>query len=289
MRSTRHGHRRLPPRLLVVLGSLLALCGATICRADNRTPETRPLNHAYAVYLGSGYYVFDERSVFIISVAPKARLRSEDDHPFGIRLRVNATFGFYDLDPKDFLDFDFPDRVGTFALVPGVEFPIRLKQNWTLMPFIDAGIASDTGLHELTYVIGTGFRSRAQWLDRRRTYVLWNELIYATNIYSSIDVRDDYSVLRTDLEARGIVKFQFGKRDWDFGLLGTADFYLDGVVLDSLLDDPQVINWRWQAGFTVGPTERWSMLKVLMMPRLGLTYVGGGGKSGVRFVIRTRY
>ena len=86
-----------------VLGCVLACAGADLVMAQTTAPEADPLNHAFAVDLGSGIYVSENRSVFIFRIAPRIKIRSENDHKFGVRLRFNATFGFYDLVPKDLI------------------------------------------------------------------------------------------------------------------------------------------------------------------------------------------
>ena len=140
------------------LGCLLLLAVSGPVMAQATAPEADPLNHAFSVYLGSGIYVSENRSVFIFRIAPRIKIRSEKDHKFGIRLRFNLTFGFYDFDPKHLIELEFPDRLGTFAFVPGIEFPVNIYDNWVLIPFFDVGPATDTEFQDVNVVLGTGFR-----------------------------------------------------------------------------------------------------------------------------------
>jgi hypothetical protein len=257
-------------------------------RANSFSPEHDPLNHAFAVYIGSGFYIADGRSVFIFRVTPKATLRSEEENSFGIRIRINATFGFYDLKPEDFLDFELPESVSTFALVPGVEFPIKLYENWTLMLFVDAGLATDTEFNDPTWVVGTGTRSRAEFHDKRHLYVLWNEFIYANNFNDDDFERKDYTVFRTDFEMRKLVNFKLLKRDLDLGLLAKGDWYFDTVLIDVPFDEAVTIRKRYELGFTVGSTRKYVFKKLLTAPRFAVTYIAGDGASGVRLALRFR-
>lgn len=257
-------------------------------RANSFSPEHDPLNHAFAVYIGSGFYIADGRSVFIFRVTPKTTLRSEEKNSFGIRLRINATFGFYDIEPGDFLDLELPDRIGTVALVPGVEFPVKLYDNWTLMPFVDFGAATDTEFSDLNWVVGTGARSRAEFKDKRHLYVLWNEFIYANNISEDESERQDYTVFRTDFEMRKLVNFKLLKRNLDLGLLAKGDWYFDTVLIDLALDDAVTIRRRFELGLTVGSTRKYVFKKLLTAPRFGVTYVAGDGTSGVKLALRFR-
>jgi len=257
-------------------------------RANSFSPEHDPLNHAFAVYIGSGLFVAGGRSVFVFRVAPMTTLRSEEEHKLGVRLRINATFGFYDLKPEDLLDLELPDRIDTVALVPGVEFPIKLYDNWTLMPFIDVGAATDSEFHDVTMVVGTGSRSRAEFHDKRHLYVLWNVLVYANNFDDDEFDREDYTVFRTDFEMRKLAKFKMFKRDLDLGLLAKSDWFFDTVLIDVPLREPVKIRKRFELGFTIGSTRKYVLMKMLTAPRIGVTYITGDGVSGIRFVLRFR-
>jgi hypothetical protein len=257
--------------------------------AQDGAPETDPLNHAYAVYMGGGLYVSGERSVFVFRLAPRIRIRSEKERSVGVRLRVNATFGFYDLQPADFQDFEIPDKLGTFALVPGVEFPVPLGDRWTLTPFVDAGFATDTEIHETTAVVGAGLRSRAALHDSRHTYLLWNEFVYARNSSTQVSATDDYTLFRTDFEWRGLARYRLGQRPFDLGLVAEADFYFDTVIIDLPLGEPVAIRYRWELGVSTGSTEPWKHFKNLFTaPRLGIGYRSGQGDSSIRLTILFR-
>ncbi len=274
----------------ILAGALLAGLGSSPSWSqDDAPPEADPLNHAYAVYLGSGLYVAGGRSVFVVRIAPRIKVRSEEEHSFGIRLRINATFGFYDLKPEDFLDAEIPDELGTFALVPGVEFPIKLFDNWTLAPFLDVGPATDTAFREITLVVGTGLRSRAELHDKRHTFLLWNDFIYARNSRTDVSQTDDYTLFRTDFELRGLVKYSLGQRPMDLGLLFRSEFFFDTVIVELPLGRPVGINHRWDIGLTTGSTEPWQFFKrMITAPRFGVAYRFGEGTSSVVFSIRFR-
>ena len=274
----------------VVLFCLMACAGMSAVTAETTAPEADLLNHAYAVYLGTGIYVSENRLVFILRIAPRIKIRSENDHKFGIRLRFNATFGFYDLDPKDVLELEFPDRLGTFAFVPGVEFPIKMFDNWTLIPFFDVGPATDTEFQDLVVVLGTGFRSRAEWHHKRFTFLLWNELIYAKNFETDSTATEDYSLLRSDFETRGLVRYRVAKQPWDGGLLLGLDWFFDRLIVNVPLDKQKDIGTRYEVGFTTGPSEPWHQLKkMIKVPRVGLSYRFGDGSSSVHFLLSFRY
>jgi hypothetical protein len=269
--------------------ALLILGGnATSSAFTPPNPEADPLNHAYSVYLGTGYYVSNGQSVFVFRAFPKFRIRSEEEHRFGVRIRLNFTFGFYNLQPGDFLDLEIPSRVSTFAFVPGVEFPIKINETWTLMPFFDVGLATDTEFRDKTVVTGFGVRSRALWETRPLDYLLWGEGIAARNRAVDAGTEDGYTVLRADLDLRRLVEYRLFKRGFDLGLLAGADWYLDPILVGLIEDTDFEISQRYEIGLTTGPTVRWKFLKVFTMPRVGISYRFGEGFGtwAIRFRIR---
>ena len=273
---------------VLAISAVLGLIPGAACAQDS-PPEADPLNHAYSVYMGSGLYVASGRSVFVFRVAPRIKIRSEQDRAFGIRLRVNATFGFYDLKTTDFQNLEIPDQLGTFAFVPGLEFPVVMGDDWTLVPFVDAGFATDTEIRETTFVVGTGLRSRAALHDSRHAYLLWNEFVYARNSTTRVSSTDDYTLFRTDFEMRGLVDYRVGKRPFDLGLVAETDFFFDSVIVDLPLGEPVTISYRWELGLSTGSTEPWKHFKnMLTAPRLGIGYRSGEGDSSIRITIRFR-
>ena len=80
------------------MAALLALAGTAL--AAQTAPEAAPLNHAHAIYLGSGLYLAGGRSVFVLRLAPRVTLRPDTEDGVGIRLRLNGTVGLYDFRPS---------------------------------------------------------------------------------------------------------------------------------------------------------------------------------------------
>jgi len=269
--------------------ALALLVGGMPVRAQN-SAEQDPLNHAFAVYLGSGIYVSNGNQVYVFRIAPKIRIRNENEHAFGVRFRINATLGFYNFDPKDLIDLEFPDRASTYAIVPGVDFPIKIYESWTLYPFVDFGPAIDDIAREVTLVFGVGSLSRAEFHDDHFTYVLWNELIYAANKEDDQFPTDDFSVFRTQLDVRELVKFRALQRQFDLGILFGNELYFNRLIVQAPDGETFEVKDRWEIGFTVGASEPWKPLKKLVKaPRLGVGYRFGDGPNGVRFILRFRY
>jgi len=278
------------PRRIVLLlcAGILALTAMPVGAADDPHPDAHPFNPTFAVYMGSGIYFVEGRSALLFRIPVGIRLRDEREHAFGIRLRINAALGFYDLDPGDLGTIFDTENVATIAIVPGIEFPIRIFDNWTMGPFLDLGSSYNNASDEWTGVLGTGFRSRAEFSGGRLQYLLFNELIYGNNLNTET-VFDDFGLLRTAFDIRRLIRFRVFKRSNDFGLLFKNELYAGEVAFARPGLDSLVTRVRWEAGFTVGPTERVKVLKLITAPRFGVSYRFGGGTNAIRIIFRARY
>ena len=131
--------------------------------------------------------------------------------------------------------------------------------------------------------------SRAVWEQSRFQYLLWNELIYGNNLNTQT-VFDDFLVLRTDFDIRRMIKFRIKDQAQDVGLLFANDLYFNEVRFVRPGQESLVTTVRWEAGFTIGPTEQWKVTKMqIPLPRLGLSYRFGDGPGTFRFVLTGRY
>ena len=115
------------------------LCLAPNARAQTRDTEFEPLRFGFAAYVGSGIYSSGSQTVWLFRIPVTIPVLPSEDRPFGIRVRVRTTVGFFDFEPPDLLQGALSDGVGTLSILAGVEFPIEVRDNWTVAPFLDAG------------------------------------------------------------------------------------------------------------------------------------------------------
>jgi len=115
-------------------------------------------------------------------------------------------------------------------------------------------------------------------------------LIYAANKEDDTFPTDDFTVFRTELDVRELVKFRALKRQFDLGILFRNELYFNRLIVQKPSGETFAVNRRWELGFTVGASEPWKPLqKYVKAPRLGVSYRFGDGVSGVRFILRFRY
>jgi hypothetical protein len=144
-----------------------------------RAAADTSLSFAFAAQAGSGIYSIEGRVVQIYRIPVDFTVRPlEDDSVWGAVLGVPVTLGFYDYTTADLLEGDFPSHVGTASLLPGVEFPVRALDRWTLYPHADAGAAKDFSGDNLVWIYDTGVRSivsfpAGSWNARAGQELLW--------------------------------------------------------------------------------------------------------------------
>jgi hypothetical protein len=270
-----------------VLVLLLTAAPDSLHAEDENVPEVRPFNYAFASYVGGGVYSQNGRLLWIVPIPVGFGLRSEDEHFLGIRLTFKLTLGFFDFKPQDFVEFELPDQVGTASLLPGVQFPMRVTRNWLLTPFGDFGAAADTVHDEVTWIMGFGADSRAEFLWKRQKFLLWNRLVYARDLANSQEPAEDFLLFETIFEPRVPLGGIRGNPT-DLGLFFLANSFFYPVIVPRADGGESKILRRYEVGITYGsaePTKLW----IFPVPRIGLSWRFGQDVTGIRFILTYAY
>ena len=274
---------------------LLAL---TICGASVLTKAAdEGLSFAFATQAGSGIYSIDSRVVQIYRIPIDFSIRElTEERVWGATFGVPLTLGFYDYETKDVLEGDFPSHVGTASLLPGVEFPVRIKEPWILYPHVDVGAAKDFSGDRLVWVDDVGLRSIQSvpvggWNARADQELLW-----AGAAQSGVALTDWYGEGKVGLEFRHDLPWTSGRSRWDIGAFITYSRFIqdqtpaggstDGGVAVAYAAPAATpgVDEQTEIGFSFGNVPKLAWWKI-SMPKLGLSYRFGDGVHGVRFVI----
>jgi len=277
---------RAIPFVMLAVALAVGAVSAQTEPPDPEPPETSELaNFVYASQLGSGFYEVAGRRVWVLRFSGAARLRSVEDHGWGVRLRFPVTFGFYDFKPEDFLDVDLPDDVNTVTFVPGVEFEVPIFERWMLIPFVEFGagkVVTSDGRWSLVYSGGT--ESKALFPVGRFNLLLGNELRYAGSAIVGGPVNDGWGRFKTVLEARHPLPFSITGKQARIGGYVLNNLYLDGLTFLKPNGDPVKIVTEYEIGVTFGTETplKWWLVK---LKGIGLGYRWGRRISAVRFFI----
>jgi hypothetical protein len=267
--------------------ALLAVAAPRAHADDPDVPEVRPFNYSFASYVGGGIYAKGGRTLWIVPIPVSFNVRSEDEHFLGIRASLKMTLGFFDFKPEDLIEFELPDSVGTISLLPGVQFPMRITGNWLLTPFGDFGVAADTENGGVTWIMGIGSDSRAEFLWKRQKFLLWNRLVYARDFSNDQEPAEDFLMFETIFEPRVPVgKIRGNPTDLGPFILANSFYY--PVIVPRADGGESKILRRYEIGVTYGsaePTKLW----IFPVPRIGLSWRFGQDINGIRFILSYSY
>jgi hypothetical protein len=211
----------------------------------------------------------DGETVRALRISVYITLRSWENRPMGLRLRLAATTAASDL--FDFLEQGLEEiRVARF--VPGIEFVLPLGDTHILRPFLDAGIGRNSETKELDFLGAIGLRT--EFIFPRGKYIFGLEPGLKVSTDAGGKSKDDTVVnpLIT-LSARRVL----GKRI--AGYLPDVEAYFDGgydfqsLELTSVTAQSDDVNLNLEAGVGFGFSYgRPTILGLFGVPRLRVGY-----------------
>ena len=232
-------------RLLISLLLALFLHGHMCSKAFAQEAEPSPISFAYATWIGSGYYQFEDRKLYVLRIPVALPLKSISDDDWGINLLLPATFAYEESDT------DIVDGIKGAAFVPGVEVQIPISKNWILKPFGQIGIGYSESA--TTYIYGGGIKSLYSFRRGRIDFGLGNSLIFAAENASGNSRDEGFSMFQIGLDARHLLNFSTGNRDADIGSYIVVSRFLDTIDFFGIKGEvSQRIRELVQIGLTLG-------------------------------------
>ena len=141
--------------------------------------EQNVANFAFATQLGSGVYSVSGRTLQIYRLPFRHEFRPVSESRFGIALTLPVTFGFYDFELRDVADGEIPASVDAVSFVPGLEFAFEVNPDWTLTPYVEAGISKARDLDSTIAVYSGGMVSLYEFGGQGTDWQLRNDLTFA--------------------------------------------------------------------------------------------------------------
>jgi len=272
------------PALFALIAWPTAIGAQELLRSDSDLDLL--LNHGYlGAFFDPGIagYETDGRSVRVLNVPVTFTVRDWKERGWGVRLRLAGVLGVENVDGVG----DIPDaRLGSFALIPGIEVPIPLSPRSLLRPFFDLGLAfaleDPNDLSPGTVGISAlGLRSEFVFPWKRFELGLEPRAFYSVT-WSTDELRDDYGVVGIRTDARyplfgigdktlaGVLYVQPG---WFVDALNlSADDEGPGTAVQQQIEIGVGYNWRGNA------PKIW----VFSVPPVSFGYSFGDGLEGIR-------
>jgi hypothetical protein len=264
-------------KLLILLLPALLLRGHMCSKALAQEVELAPINFAYATWIGSGYYQFEDRKLYVLRIPIAIPLRSMNDDHWGINLLLPVTFAYEEFG-SNFSDYIIDDILGA-AFVPGVEVQIPVSKNWILKPFGQIGIGYSEST--TTYIYGGGIKSLYSFQWGRVDFGLGNSLTFAVDDATGNSEDEGFSMFQIGLDARHLINFSTGNRDADIGSYVVVSQFLDTFDFFGINGDvSQRIRTLVMIGLTLGMDPPVTLLGI-DFSRVGIDYMFGEDFSGI--------
>jgi hypothetical protein len=180
-------------------------------------------------------------------------VRNLEEKPWGLRVYVPVSLGSIELEAATDIG-DFVDRIGSIAVVPGVEFLVPVGQRWVLKPF------AEFEPQPFDVMFGGAFRYR--------------------NNTTSQAVKNWYSTVEVGADAQLPLGFSLGSRAAHGGVYAIMRHFTD-LEFEIITEGPIDIEWNYEVGlsFSTDPALRLWKIK---LPWVALGYRFGDRQSGVR-------
>ncbi len=276
---TRQTAQKLAPRALVAV-LLLMSAGRTVGQTAPVTEIDGHMNHGYAVFVGTGWYKFDDRRVFVFRIPASLQLRESKPDQMGIKLLLPVAIGIHNFDTLDVVDFDIDD-VSTISFVPGVEFQLRPGPRWEVKPFgqIGAGWENDG---DIDLIFGLGTRTNYTIPRGSAAYVIGAEYLIAGD---SEDEGPSSNIHRLSLgiEYQHPVSWSLFGRQTSMHYRLISYNYIGGLEIRSFPDTKSYeINHELRIGFAVSVDPAFKIVGI-PFSHLGLGYRFSENSSAIVF------
>ncbi len=200
---------RFNPRFSLLLIVGLFPLSASLAAEPRIDFRGDPAHHAFAVYLGSGLYRASGQNATVVNLPFSYTLK--DGPAKDLKLRFPLSVGFFNFQFDDLLEGVLPDRASTISIHPGIEYPFRLNEHWTLTPYVDVGWSRNIDYSNDVFVFSTGATAIRSFDPADRDLQWLSKLFYARYDAFDTDDSDQFAALQMALDRR------FGRQRELFG------------------------------------------------------------------------
>lgn len=276
----------------MIRSSLYCLLLAAPLTAPAVTPlsqsEQAVINFGFATQLGSGVYTMSGRTLQVYTLPFEVDLPSEEGARIRPRLTLPVTIGFVDFEPRDVVESGLPESLDSLGFVPGIALDIQLRDDWSIEPFAEAGIARDRTSEVDQRIYALGIRSRLDIGRGHTDWQIYDEIVRVVVDQESLDRTDDFTRLTVGATARRAFDTSRSGRRADFLGYGLMEVFTDSPAGPADARPDTGGQTQIEVGVTFGTTEK---LKIwgIPLPRVGFGYRFGDGLSVYRLVLGSPY
>ena len=205
--------------------------------------ETGVANYAYSIFVGTGRYRIDDRTIYVLRLPFTFQLREPDfpNNGLGLRLIAPVSVGITDFeDFKNLPELDI-DSLQTVSFAPGIELQVPVRENWLVKPFGQAGLGWDMKSSTNSFIWGAGARARG-WFGKNDRLLVGGELLWAGNNPNNDEPDTSFTRLALGVEYKWQTNWEpFGRRvswhtrliHWMYGNAATLEPPIERVNIDN--------------------------------------------------------
>jgi hypothetical protein len=195
-------------------------------------------------------------------------LRSWQERPFGLRLRLAATFATSDL--FDILEEGF-ENVQVSSFVPGLEFVIPVGKNHLLRPHLDAGVGVQSAADKEAFLATIGLRTEFKFAGKH--FFAGLEPGFQVSNRSGTDLESNavFSPFIT-VSGRRVLGFTIDGHQPDAGIFIETGYDFNALELASVRSTQDAVETRWEVGAGFGFSQSRPKIGPFSFPRIRIGY-----------------
>jgi len=218
------------------------------------------INYAYSVWIGSGFYKLDDRTVYLLRAPFSYTLREADSENWGLEILLPATIGFHDNEDGN---------SGTLTFVPGLRLNYPVLDNLFLKPFGQFGFGKDFSGSDIAWIYGLGIKSLATFDLKSSELDFGTAFTWAAQNQSGGGSDSGFSMVEIGLNSRWPTNITVLDRKSDLNLFFVYTEFVNDLDFERAQKDDKNIQRLYKFGIALSSDEEY--------PILGLFDLRGGG------------
>jgi hypothetical protein len=195
-------------------------------------------------------------------------LRSWQDRPFGLRLRLAGTFATNDI--YDLLEGDF-EKVRMSSFVPGLEFVVPVGENHLLLPHLDAGVGFASAAEKTAFLATIGLRTEFIFAGKHFFTGLEPGFQISNHWGGDLDNKAAFSPFLT-VSGRRVLGFTIANHQPDAGVFVETGYDFSALELTSVRSTRDAVSTQWEVGAGFGFSQSQPKIGPFRFPRIRIGY-----------------
>ncbi len=195
---------RTSGRAVFLAAALLVSYGLSMAQVAEEPEDT--INYAYATWIGTGFYKFEDRRIYVLRGNFSYSLQQPGEEKWGWELLLPATLGM-----DEFTNLDV--QVASVTFIPGVQALIPVSDSWLLKPFAQIGIGKDFSGGDPSFIWGYGVKGLGNYPTKSMEFDIGAGITYANHTQSGSRGDDGFTKFDIGLNTRWPTRFDIQDRE----------------------------------------------------------------------------